>query len=104
MEERLKSFERTGVLATEMEFPVLAILGDLYNAEQRRTRRPYSIDTGCVLLVVSPFKVKGEPVEFREPSQEDLIRVGLEAIDIKRKLDDGKFEDSEDLLDTLTVL
>lgn len=104
MEERLKSFERMGVLATEMEFPVLAILGDLYNAEQHRTGSSYSIDTGCALLVVSPFKVEGEPVEFREPSQEDLIRVGLEALDIKRKLDDGEFDDSKNLLDVLAVL
>jgi len=104
MEERLKSFERMGVLATEMEFPVLAILGDLYNAEQRRTAKPYGIDTGCALLVVSPFKVEGEPVKFREPSQENLIRVGLEALDIKRKLDLGRFDDSKSLLDALTVL
>lgn len=98
LESRLKSYKRMGVLATEMEFPIFTILADMYNAEWREKGRPHRVDVGCVLLVVSPAKEEAEHIQFKKPSQKDLIQIGLKALENKNKLDEGKLEDLKGLL------
>ncbi len=97
LEDRLKSYKRMGVLATEMEFPIFTILADMYNAEWRKEGKQYRVDVGCALLVVSPAKEESEQVEFKKPSRKGLIEIGLKAMENKKKWDEGKFDGLKEL-------
>ncbi len=101
LESRLKAFKRMGVLATEMEFPIFTVLADMYNAEWLEKGKPYRVNVGCALLVVSPAKGEAEHVQFRKTSQENLIQIGLKAMENRSRLDEGKLEDLKELLYTL---
>jgi len=87
IEERMKSYERMGALCTDMEASAFLILADWYNSEWRKQKLQQRIRVGCVLLVVSPHKEWGEKVEFEKPSQEDLIKIGLEGLYIANNLE-----------------
>jgi len=92
IEERMKAYERMGALCTEMEASVFLILADWYNSEWRKQNLQQRIRVGCVLLVVSSHKEWGEKIEFEKPSQEDLIKIGLEGLYIANNL--KKYRDS----------
>lgn len=69
---RMSMLTEMGVLATEMELSVLLALALKSNAEGGNIR------AGGLLLVVSPYIEKG--LTFERPSQEDLIKIALEAV------------------------
>lgn len=92
IEERMRSYERMGALCTAMEASAFLILADWYNSEWRKQKLQQRIRVGCVLLVVSSHKEWGEKVEFEKPSQEDLIKIGLEGLYIANNLE--KYKDS----------
>ena len=90
IEEKMKSYERMGALCTAMEASAFLILADWYNSEWRKQRMQQRIRVGCVLLVVSSHKEWREKIEFEKPSQEDLIKIGLEGLHIANNLEKYK--------------
>lgn len=92
IEERMKSYKRMGALCTDMEASAFLILADWYNSEWRKQNIQQRIRVGCVLLIVSSHKEWGEKIEFEKPSQEDLIKIGLEGLYIANNLE--KYRDS----------
>jgi len=90
IEEGMKAYERMGALCTEMEASAFLILADWYNSEWRKRNLQQRIRVGCVLLVVSSHKEWGEKIEFEKPSQEDLIKIGLEGLYIANNLEKYK--------------
>lgn len=88
----LKAFQKMGVLATEMEFSVLAVLADLYNASSPAKAKLH-IEAGCVLQVLSPYGSHDTgATEFAHPDPDPAIRLALEALRIKAAWDKGKFD------------
>ncbi len=91
----LNAFQEMGVLATEMEFSVLTILSDLYNASS-----PLNIEAGCMLQILSPYGSHDTGgTEFEHPDPDPAIQMALEGLRIKAEWDQGKFEeDPKDIL------
>lgn len=85
---RLSSYREMGAVSSEMEFSVYCVLRDYY--ERKFGRR---ILVGGVMAVISDFKEEGRidvgGVDMRR-MEEDLIRIGLEALVILDRLRRGE--------------
>ncbi|MFH1653746.1 MAG: hypothetical protein ABIE74_06785 [Pseudomonadota bacterium] len=96
--ETLEAYKKMGVLSTEMEFSVFAILADMLNHEAMMKKQKRRIQAGCIDLVVSPHDNK-KTTKFEKVDQSDLIKVGLEALYTINQWNQG-----EDLTDFETLL
>lgn len=88
MEPRLKSYERMGALASEMEFSVYTILRDFYEG-----RREGNIQVGAFLAIITEPE-EDESVEVDKKTkkrlEKDMIKSGLDALKLTDDLRKGK--------------
>lgn len=87
----LDSYKAMGALATEMEYTVFSLYAGMANRAFARAGTDRRLDTGCILLCLSPCHDthEGGAVEFHHPPQGDMLAVALTALARKAELDRG---------------
>lgn len=88
----LDSYKAMGALATEMEYTVFSLFAGMTNRLWARAKVNRALDTGCILLCLSPCHDTHEAgaVEFHHPPQQDMLKVALDALVHKAEFDRGK--------------
>lgn len=88
----LDSYKAMGALATEMEYTVFSLYAGMANRLWARAKAGRALDTGCILLCLSPCHDTHEDgaVEFHHPPQKDMLKVALDALVRKAELDRGE--------------
>lgn len=88
----LDSYKAMGALATEMEYTVFSLFAGMVNRAWARGGVNRALDTGCILLCLSPCHDTGDDgaVEFHHPPQKGMLEVALDALVCKAALDRGE--------------